>query len=306
LKEIPMQRVLYAAALFAAIVATPAHANLNVFACEPEWGALASEIGGEHVNVYNATIGGQDPHQVQARPSLIARARAADISVCTGAELEVAWLPLLVQQSGNRRIANGQPGAFAATAAVRLLERPANVDRAQGDIHAGGNPHIQTDPRNMIAVSRALAQRFAQLDAANARIYTTRQADFEQRWNTALANWTQRAAPLRGVRIAVQHHSWPYLTAWLGMIEVVALEPRPGVPPSSGHLAQVLQRLRTNPVRFVIRAAYEDSRPSEFIAQRARIPAVLLPFTVGGTPQATNLFALYDDTIARLLAGLGQ
>ncbi len=299
-----MKQFLCAAALAAAAIATPAYANLNVFACEPEWGALATEIGGERVSVYNATIGGQDPHQAQARPSLIARARAANISVCTGAELEVAWLPLIVQQSGNNRLAAGQPGAFQATSAVRLLERPTSVDRSQGDIHAGGNPHIQTDPRNLVSVSRALAQRFAQIDPANASDYAARQADFERRWNAALANWAQRASPLRGVRIAVQHRNWVYLLNWLGMIEGVALEPQPGVPPSSGHLAQVLRRLETTPVHFVIRAAYEDSRPSEFIAQRARIPAVLLPFTVGGTPQATNLFTLYDDTISRLLAGL--
>lgn len=302
-----MKQILFAAALgLAAIAATPASANLNVFACEPEWGALATEIGGDHVDVYNATVGGQDPHQVQARPSLISRARTANVAVCTGAELEVGWLPLIVQQSGNRRMAPGQPGLFEATSAVRLLERPATVDRSQGDVHAGGNPHIQTDPRNMIPVSRAMAQRFAQLDPANATTYQTRQADFERRWNAALTRWQQRAAPLRGVSIAVQHHSWPYMLNWLGMTEVVALEPRPGVPASAGYLAQVLQTLNTHPVRFVIRAAYEDSRSGDFITQRAHVPAVTLPFTVGGTPGATDLFTLYDDTITRLLAGLGQ
>src|SRR5262245_10567076 len=177
-----------AAAFFgAAAFATPASANLNVFACEPEWGALAAEIGGDKVSVYTATVGGQDPHQVQARPSLIARARTANISVCTGAELEVGWLPLIIQQSGNARIAPGQPGAFESTSAVRLLERPASVDRANGDIHAAGNPHIQTDPRNMIPVSRALAQRFAQLDPSNAAVYAARQTDFEHRWAAAMA-----------------------------------------------------------------------------------------------------------------------
>jgi zinc/manganese transport system substrate-binding protein len=291
--------------LFAAI-AGPAYANLNVFACEPEWGALATEIGGDRVSVYNATTGGQDPHLVQARPSLIARARSADIRVCTGADLEVAWINLIVQQSRNTRLVAGQPGAFDATSAVRLLERPASVDRSQGDIHAVGNPHVQTDPRSMIPISRAMAARFAQLDPANAQHYRTRQADFERRWNEALPRWAQRAAPLRGVSILVQHHSWPYMLNWLGMTEIMPLEPQVGVPPSSGHLARVLQSLQTRPARFVIRAAYEDSRPSEFIAQRASIPAVMLPYTVGGTPGATNLFTLYDDTITRLLGGLGQ
>lgn len=302
-----MKYALFAlAAIASAAFATPASANLNVFACEPEWGSLAMELGGDKVSVYTATVGGQDPHQVQARPSLIARARTANISVCTGAELEVGWLPLIIQQSGNNRIAPGQPGSFEATSAVRLVERPSSVDRANGDIHAGGNPHIQTDPRNILAVSRALAQRFAQLDPSNAQTYQTRQADFERRWTAAMARWQQRAAPLRGVAIAVQHHSWPYLESWLGMTEVVALEPRPGVPPSSGYLAQVLQTLNTRPVRFVIRAAYEDPRSGDFINQRAHVPAVTLPFTVGGTPGATDLFTLYDDTITRLLSGIGQ
>jgi zinc/manganese transport system substrate-binding protein len=237
---------------------------------------------------------------------LIARARGADIRVCTGAELEIGWINLIVEQSRNARLQAGQPGAFDATSAVRLLERPVSVDRAQGDIHASGNPHVQGDPRTMIPISRAMAARFAQLDPPNAQLYQTRQADFERRWNAALERWAQRAAPLRGVAILVQHHSWPYMLNWLGMTEIMPLEPQVGVPPSSGHLARVLQRLQTTPARFVIRAAYEDSRPSEFIAQRANIPAVLLPYTVGGTAGATDLFTLYDDTITRLLAGLGQ
>src|SRR5262245_45881524 len=294
-----------AAAFFgAAAFATPASANLNVFACEPEWGALATEIGGDKVSVYTATVGGQDPHQVQARPSLIARARTANVSVCTGAELEVGWLPLIIQQSGNNRLNPGQPGVFNATGAGRLPERPPSVGRSQGAIPAGGNPHVQTDPRNMIPISRAMAQRFAQLDPSNAETYTTRQADFERRWNEALQRWSQRAAPLRGTAILVQHHSWPYMLNWLGMTEIMPLEPRVGVPPSSGYLAQVLQRIQSQPARFVIRAAYEDGRSSDFIAQRAHIPAVMLPFTIGGSPAATNLFTLYDDTITRLLAGL--
>jgi len=303
-----MKKLIFAAAAtFAAAVAFAAPASaLNVFACEPEWGALSTEIGGDKVHVYVATTGGQDPHQVQARPSLIASARTANVTVCTGAELEVGWLPQILQQSSNARIAAGTPGSFEATSFVHLLETPASVDRSQGDIHAGGNPHIQTDPRNMIPVSRALAQRFAQLDPANAAIYQQRQANFEQRWTAALARWTQRAAPLRGTSIAVQHHAWIYLEVWLGLREIIPLEPHPGVPPSSGYLAQVLARLQQTPARFVLRAAYEDSRPTDFVSQRAHIPAVVLPFTIGGDAQARDLFSLYDDTLTKLLAGIGQ
>ena len=292
-------------AVFLTLAGTaPAYANLNVFACEPEWGALSTEIGGDKVSVTNATTGGQDPHQIQARPSLIARMRNADLLVCTGAELEVGWLPMLESQASNAKIQTGAPGAFFATGFVHLLEAPAVLDRSQGDIHAGGNPHIQTDPRNMLPVAKALAARFAQLDPGNAATYAAREADFEKRWTAAIAKWTAQAAPLKGAPIAVQHRSWIYMERWLGLTEIVPLEPKPGVPPSSGYLAQVLQKLQTTPAKFVIRAAYEDDRPSAFVSDHAAIPAVTLPFTVGGTDGAKDLFSLYDDTIRRLLAGL--
>jgi zinc/manganese transport system substrate-binding protein len=299
-----MRKLTIGAALAALALSTPAYANLSVFACEPEWGALSKEIGGDKVSVYTATTGAQDPHQIQARPSLIAKARTADVTVCDGAELEIGWLPMILQQAGNGKIAVGQPGAFETTSYVRLLEQPTRLDRAEGDIHAAGNPHIQTDPRMMLPIAKALSARFAQLDGANAGYYGARQADFEKRWNAALAKWTAEAAPLRGINIAVQHHAWIYMENWLGLHEVVPLEPKPGVPPSSGYLAEVLQKLQATPAKFVIRAAYEDDRPSVFVSEHAGIPAVTLPFTVGGTDAAKDLFSLYDDTINRMLAGL--
>jgi zinc/manganese transport system substrate-binding protein len=293
-----------AGAFLALAAASPALA-LNVFACEPEWGALSSEIGGDKVHVTVATTGVQDPHQVQARPSLIANARTADVTVCTGAELEVGWLPMIVSQSANKKIVAGSRGVFQPTDYVKLLETPASVDRSQGDVHAAGNPHIQSDPRNMLPVAKALADRFAELDPANAATYRARYQSFSTNWQAALTRWQAKAAPLRGVSIAVQHRSWVYLENWLGLRRVVALEPKPGVPPSSGYLAQVLEVLKKQPVKMVIRAAYEDGRPSEFIAGRANIPAVMLPYTIGGTPEAKNLYSLYDDTLNRLLKAAG-
>jgi len=299
-----MRKFLIGAALLAAFAATPAAANLSVFACEPEWGALSTEVGGDKVSVYTATTGAQDPHQIQARPSLIAKARTADITVCEGAELEIGWLPMIIQQSNNSKIAPGQPGSFEGTRYVRLLEQPTSLDRAQGDIHAASNPHIQTDPRMMLTVSKALAERFAQLDPANAATYSAREADFTKRFSAAIAKWAAEAAPLKAQPIAVQHHAWIYMENWLGLHEVVPLEPKPGVPPSSGYLAEVLQKLQQQPAKFVIRAAYEDDRPSTFISEKAGIPAVVLPFTVGGTDGAKDLFGLYEDTIHRMLGGL--
>ena len=294
------------AAALSLTVSVPAFADLRVFACEPEWGALSRELGGEHVDIYTATTGGQDPHHIQARPSLIARARRADILVCTGASLEIGWLPQVVRQAANRSIAEGQPGHFEATSFVTMLEVPTSLDRSQGDIHAPGNPHIQTNPNNITLVARALAGRFAELDPGNAAMYQSRLDDFLARWDAALLRWEAEAAPLRGIPVVTQHQSWIYLEDWLGLDRVAVLESQPGVPPSSGHLAEVLRTLQAQPARMVIRAAYEDDRPAHFVAERAGIAVAELPFTVGGSDGADDLFSLYDETLRRLLAAAAQ
>jgi zinc/manganese transport system substrate-binding protein len=301
-----MRTIIFATLISGVAFATPAHADLKVFACEPEWGALVKELGGDKVDIYVATTGKQDPHQIQARPSLIAKARDADMTVCSGSELEVGWLPMVARQSANGKIQPGSPGAFEAASYVHMLEVPTRLDRAEGDIHPGGNPHIQTDPRNIATVTPPLVQRMGELDPANAAYYNARYTDFAQRWNAAFARWQNEAAPLRGVSVAVQHKNWAYLFDWLGIDEVAALEPKPGIPPSSGYLAEVLDTLQHRPVKMVIRAAYEDSRPSDFISEKAKIPEVELPFTIGGDDQAKDLFGLYEDTLQRLLAGLNH
>jgi len=278
-----------------------AHADLSIFATVPEWAALAQEIGGDKVKVYSATNALQDPHHVEARPSLIARARSADLVVATGAELEVGWLPLVIQQAGNPKVRPGQAGYFEAASFVALLGKPTRLDRAEGDVHPAGDPHIQTDPRNIARVAGELASRMEQLDPANAAFYQSRQKQFAERWSAAIAKWEKQAAPLKGAPIVVQHKAFTYLEAWLGLREIAALEPKPGVEPTTSHLAEVLETLQRTPAKMVIRAAYQSPRASEWIAERAKITAVALPFTVGGTDGAKDLFGLFDDTIARLL-----
>ena len=289
-----------------ALLALPAQAALRVFACEPEWGALAQELGGKLVEVSVATSALQDPHQIQAKPSLIARARNADLVVCTGAELEVGWLPLLLQQSGNAKIQAGQPGNFAAADFVRKLDVPGQLDRSQGDVHAAGNPHIQTDPRNIAQVALALATRLQQVDPAHAGEYAKAQADFAQRWQQASLRWTTQAAPLKGLAVASQHKAFVYLYDWLGLKEVAVLEPKPGVEPSASHLQAVLATFNATPARMVLYAAYQDPRPSDWLSKNAGIPTVKIPFTVGGSDGARDLFGLFDDTIARLLAAAAR
>jgi zinc/manganese transport system substrate-binding protein len=282
------------------LTACPALA-LNIFACEPEWGALARELAGDKVSISTATTAMQNAHRIEARPSLIARVRSADLVVCTGADLEAGWLPLLLQQSGNARVQAGTDGYFEAAQAVERLEVPKVLDRSLGDVHPGGNPHVHTSPRNIARIAEALGERLGKVDAAQAEQYRARTRDFLARWRDAMARWEKAAAPLKGVPVVVYHRDWTYLIDWAGMREVGGLEPKPGLPPTPAHLAELIDRMKRQPAKLVMYAAYNDPKPAEFLSERTGIPAVRLPFTVGGSDRARDLFSLFDDTLARLL-----
>jgi zinc/manganese transport system substrate-binding protein len=285
-------------ALFA--LPQPARAALRVLATTPEWAALTRELGGDKVDVYAATSAFQDVHRVDAKPSLVARARNADLVVAAGAELEIGWLPILLRESGNARIQPGNPGYFEADANLRLLEVPSLVDRSMGDVHPQGNPHAHLDARNVAIVATALAARLAAVDPANAAYYQARGTDFQLRWRSAMARWEAQAAPLRGAPVVVIHRDQAYLCHWLGLVEVAAIEPKPGVPPSSSYLAELVTKLSAAPPKMILRNAYNDSKAVDWLAERIHVPVVLLPYSVGGTPAATDLFTLFDDTINRL------
>lgn len=284
-----------------AFLTLPAAAALNVFACTPEWGSLAKELGAEKIQVYTATTALQDPHRIEARPSLIARARSADLVVCNGAELESGWLPLVQSQSGNARIQSGQPGYFEAAGVVSLIEKPAQADRAHGDVHASGNPHLHLDPGNIARVAAALGERMAALDPKEAAHYRDRTTAFLGRWREASARWEREGASLNGLPVVVYHRDLSYLIRWLRMREVGSLEPKPGLPPSTAHLSELLAKLASQPAKAVVRSAYNDPRAADWLAERAKIRSVVLPFTVEGSERAKDLFGLYEDTLARLL-----
>lgn len=283
--------------------ALPAQAALNILSTVPEWAALAQEIGGDKVKATAATTALQDPHRIDARPSLIARARHADLLLATGAELEVGWLPVVLRESGNPRIQTGQPGYFEAAAFVRMLDVPGKLDRAGGDVHADGNPHIQTDPRNFLVIGEALAARMALVDPANAAAYRSGYAAFAERWRGQIGRWEAQAAPLKGIAVVSQHKAWAYLYDWLGLREVATLEPKPGIEPSVAQLARVRDQAAASRPRMVIRAVYNSARPAEWFAKEAKVPAVVLPFTVGA-PAADDLTALFETTVQRLLKSL--
>ena len=295
--NVTIKLLVAASALFAAWPA----AALNIFACEPEWGSLAQEIAGDKASVYSATTALQDPHRIEARPSLIARIRSADLAICSGSELEVGWLPVLLTQSGNNRIQQGSPGFLEASRLVARIEIPKVVDRSLGDIHPGGNPHIHMDPRNIAKVADALADRLTKIDAANAGIYKTRLASFQERWRAAIERWEREGARLKGVPIVVYHRDLSYLIHWIGMEEAGSLEPKPGIPPSPAHLADLIEQMKRAPAKVIVYSPYNSPKAADFLSERTNIPVTLLPYTVGGTEKAKDLFGLFDDTIDRLL-----
>ncbi len=283
------------------LTSLPAAAQLNIFACEPEWAALVTKLGGMEVEIYTATTASQDPHHIQARPSLIAKMRRADLVVCSGAELEIGWLPMLLRQAANPIVLPGKPGYFEASTFVARLEVPARVDRSMGDVHASGNPHVHLDPRRLAQIAEALSGRMATLDAKNADHYRQRYEDFAQRWQKAIGRWEQQAIPLKGIRAVVHHKDWVYLFNWLGMVEVGALEPKPGLPTSVGHLVDLKRKLENEPAKMILLTAYQSDRAAKRLSAMSGLPVVVLPYTVGGSERANDLFGLFDDTLQQLL-----
>jgi zinc/manganese transport system substrate-binding protein len=298
-----MFRTIIGACLTAALLITqPAQAALRVLATTADWGSLTIELGGDKVDVYTATSALQDVHHVNAKPSLVARARTADLVVANGGDLEIGWLPVLLQESGNPNIQPGTLGYFEATTTVRLIDIPSAVDRSQGDIHPLGNPHVQLDPRYVAVVAKALTARLAAIDPANAAYYQARGADFQARWKQAMTHWAAEAATLKGVPVVVVSIELRYLCNWLGLNQLAAIEPKPGVPPSAGYLADLVTKLTADKPKMILRSAFNTPQSADWLSEKIGVPVVLLPFSVGGTPEAKDLFGLFDDTLNRMLA----
>ena len=279
-------------------------ANINVFACEPEWASLADELGGDRISSYSATTAFQDPHHIEARPSLIAKIRRADLVICSGAELETGWLPVLQRRAGNNNIMPGKPGYFEAAAMVQRLDVLENIDRSMGDVHASGNPHVHLDPRRLQTIAKALLARLIVIDPDGADYYQLRFTDFNQRWQQAITQWQQQAKSLKGSRIVVHHRDWVYLFDWLGIELAAALEPKPGLPTTAGHLHSLKQTLTENPARMIVHTAYQNPRAAKRLSQIINTPVIELPYTVGGTEQVNDLFDLFTVTIEKLNGAL--
>jgi len=291
-------------AAFLLSITAPLSATINVFACEPEWVSLVNELGGERISSYSATTAFQDPHHIEARPSLIAKIRRANLVVCSGAELEVGWLPVLLRQAANSNIMPGKMGYFEAAAQVERLDIPEKTDRSLGDVHASGNPHVHLDPRRIKIIAEALFNRLSNLDPQGADFYQQRFDDFNQRWQLAIEQWQQQALELKGQRIVVHHRDWVYLFDWLDIEIAAALEPKPGLPASPGHISLLTKTLTAEPAKMIVHTPYQSTRAANRLSNMRNIPVVELPYTVGGTEQVKDLFDLFTVTIEKLKAAL--
>lgn len=284
------------------LMASPsfAFAKVNVFACAPEWGALAQEIGGDKVDVYTASNANQDIHHMRAKPSLLAAMRKADLVICSGASLEVGWLPILLQKAGKADVQEGSVGSIMASDYVPMLEVMQQVDRSMGHVHPEGNPHVHLDPNNLILVADIIADRLVEIDQPNASLYKANQAIFKTNWTQAISKWKSQAANLNGQKVVVYHKSWTYLLNWLGIETVASLEPKPGIPPTASHLEKVLQDIQGQNIIGILVAPFEGEKGAKWLSEKSSIPIINLPFTVGGNNKSKDLKSLFNDTIRRL------
>ncbi|MFH4688251.1 zinc ABC transporter substrate-binding protein [Vibrio diabolicus] len=278
-----------------AIISSPALA-LNIFVCEPEWKAFL-ESHAPNATIYSATTAKQDPHYVQARPSLIAKMRQADMAMCSGAELEVGWLPMLQNRSGNSAVQNGAQSMIYATDFVRMLDSHDHVDRSMGDIHAHGNPHVQFAANDMIPLSRKVTERLKAIDPDNAQSYQVNGMKFRAQWQKKLNEWEQKAQPLQGKRVVGYHSTYRYLFDWLGTVQVADLEPKPGISPTTSHL-QSLTKLDADSFDAIVYSSHQDQRPAKWLQEHTDKPVIQLPLTVS---EGESLDEMYDQVIDDLL-----
>ena len=279
---------------------TSAFAKVNIFTCAPEWGALAQEIGGDKIDVYIASKANQDIHHMRAKPSLLAAMRKADLVICSGASLEVGWLPILLNKAGSSQVQEGSIGSIMASDYVERLDVMQSADRSMGHVHPEGNPHVHLDPNNILIVSKVIAERLSEIDDSNAGLYQANFKSFEGSWKQAMSQWKNQARDLKGKQVVVYHKSWTYLLNWLGMDTVASLEPKPGIPPTASHLKKVLNDIKGKNVTGILVAPFENDKAAKWLSEKSNIPIIHLPFTVGGNAQAKGLDSLFDETIKQL------
>ena len=294
-------------ALLAAGAARPANAAVNVVASTEDLAALTREVGGDKVKVEAIGRGYQDPHFVEAKPSFILKLHAADLLVLVGRELEIGWLPPLIQQSRNAKVQVSAAGYLDASLTARILEIPTGeITRAMGDVHPLGNPHYWLDPENGRHVAKAIEQRLAQLDPADAAYFSARYADFDTRLAQAEKRWDALMAPYKGLKIVTYHNSWPNFAEHFGLKVVGYVEPRPGIPPSPGHTIDLIQEMKRDNVKILLVEPYFDLKTPNSVSRETGAKVLVMSPSVGGVPEVIDYIKLFDYDLNMLISAIKQ
>ena len=290
--------------LFPLLCAISAQANLKVVATLPDFGSLAHEIGGDKIDLVVLAKPTEDPHFVDARPSFVVSLRNADVLIDGGAELELGWLPPLLQNARNPKIEVGKPGRVQASQGIRLINVPTNVTRAAGDVHALGNPHFCVDPIIAKAIAQHIAKSFAAVDPPNAAFYDANYKKFEATINAKLQGWGGIMQTYQGLHVAAYHDSWPYFAHRFGVEIDVFLEPKPGIPPSPSHLTDVIQKMKEFHIKAIIVEPYHDRRIAEKVARSTGATVIDFSQFPGGIPNSDSSVALIDQLVKKLADAL--
>ena len=291
--------------LLALALASSAHAKLNVVATLPDFAALATEIGGDKIEITAMAKPTEDPHFVDARPSFVVKLRSADVLIEGGAELEIGWLPSLLQNARNAKIETGKPGRVVASQGIRLLNVPANVTRAAGDVHALGNPHFIVDPIIAKSVAQHIAQAFAAVDPPNAASYNANYKKFEATIDAKLQEWGGKMLAFKGANVVAYHDSWVYFAHRFGFTIDTFLEPKPGIPPSPSHLAAVITAIKAQKSKAIIVEPFHNRKIAEKVAASTGAKVVDFAQYPGALPNTGSYVALIDALVSNLAAALG-
>jgi zinc/manganese transport system substrate-binding protein len=296
-----MKRILITFLLLASLPVMAAN-KLNIITATSDLASLTQEVGGDRVQVESIAKGYQDPHFVEAKPSFLLKLRRADLLITVGLELEIGWLPPLVTQSGNPKIQPGSGGYLDASQFAEVMEIPAGqVTRAMGDVHPLGNPHYWMDPDNGRRVAKGIATKLGQMQPADAQYFMQRFDDFSKRLADAEKRWEEQMKPLRGLKVVTYHRSFPNLAKHFGLNVIGYVEPRPGIPPTPGHTIEVMQTMRREGAKLILVEPYFDLKTPDSIARETGGKVLVLPPSVGGVPQATDYFKLFDYDVNLLV-----
>lgn len=287
------------------LLATPGRAELQVFACEPEWAALTKVLL-PSADIRTATTHLQDPHYIEARPSLIAAMRGSDIAVCTGASLESGWLPVLLQRAANPQIQTGRPGLFYASEHTDLYSAHDHVDRSLGDVHPEGDPHVHLDPDRVPEIAKALTERLRELSPEDSAAIYRRYISWRAHWIRQRNDWREAGQALEGKAVVVQHSSFGYLLRWLGVETPLDLEPKPGLPPSAAHLGELKSAPALDRAGLILIADYQDPEAAQWLSESSGLPVLSLPSTVTDDPKTDTLATLITTIVDQLQGHLGD